>query len=303
MNDVQLKISSDFKFTAQKLHIKSIRDFDILKNHIQKNSLILNFATSISSRDLIKFTQNVGAFYLDSCIDPWNYTHGLINTSENTNYHMREEVLKIHKSNILQKQTHPEKNFPTAIFAHGANPGFVSLLVKQALIEMSKEFLHHHPNPVNRKEWTALAKSLGVRVIQISERDSQKSSKKLAPEVFANTWSVEALIAEALQPAELGWGSHEEEGPHATIVRHHEIGCKAAVYYPILGARCDVKTWTPSFGTFSGHLISHNEAISLADYFSDTSNENVNYRPTVYYAYRPCEEAEKMLKLIKCVFR
>lgn len=298
MNEAQLEIASKFKITTQKLHIKSIDDLKYLKEFIHEKSLILNFATSISSCDLIKYTQNAGAFYLDSCIDPWHYKHGIFHTSENTNYQMREEALKIRTSNILIKKLNPFKKFPTAIFAHGANPGFVSVLVKQALIEMSKEFLKNHPNPIHREQWTALAKELGVRVIQISEKDSQKSNIKIPSHEFANTWSVNAFIAEALQPAELGWGSHEEKGQHASIVQRHNTGCKAAVYYPLPGKECEVKTWTPSFGTLTGHLISHNEAISLADYFTEISNESLIYRPTVYYAYHPCAEAQKILKFI-----
>jgi homospermidine synthase len=28
--------------------------------------------------------------------------------------------------------------------------------------------------------------------------------------VFVNTWSVEGFVSEGLQPAELGWGTHEK---------------------------------------------------------------------------------------------
>ena len=46
--------------------------------------------------------------------------------------------------------------------------------------------------------------------------------------VFVNTWSVEGFVSEGLQPAELGWGTHEkwmpENGAHASA------GCQAAIY-------------------------------------------------------------------------
>lgn len=41
-----------------------------------------------------------------------------------------------------------------------------------------------------------------------------------------------------------------------------------------------------------GFLITHNEAISIADYFSIHDKSGVCvYRPTVHYAYHPCDDA------------
>src|SRR3989344_2932963 len=45
---------------------------------------------------------------------------------------------------------------------------------------------------------------------------------------FINTWSVEGLMFESTQPAELGWGTHEKTMPEAAGV--HDYGCKAAIY-------------------------------------------------------------------------
>ena len=54
-------------------------------------------------------------------------------------------------------------------------------------------------------------KSLGVRGIHIAERDTQRSRRPKPLDVFWNTWSVEGFISEGLQPAELGWGTHEKK--------------------------------------------------------------------------------------------
>ena len=40
--------------------------------------------------------------------------------------------------------------------------------------------------------------------------------------VFVNTWSVEGFVSEGLQPAELGWGTHEKWMPENG--RTHETG-------------------------------------------------------------------------------
>ena len=45
-------------------------------------------------------------------------------------------------------------------------------------------------------------------------------------DVFWNTWSVEGFISEGLQPAELGWGTHEKWMPKNA--KKHKKGCQAA---------------------------------------------------------------------------
>ena len=42
---------------------------------------------------------------------------------------------------------------------------------------------------------------------------------------------------------------------------------------------------------FHGFLITHSEAISIADYLTVWDRTSVRYRPTVHYAYHPCDDA------------
>jgi homospermidine synthase len=52
-----------------------------------------------------------------------------------------------------------------------------------------------------------------------------------------------------------------------------------------------VRSWTPMEGSYQGFLITHSEAISLADYFTVGSGANPDFRPTVHYSYHPCDDA------------
>jgi homospermidine synthase len=52
-----------------------------------------------------------------------------------------------------------------------------------------------------------------------------------------------------------------------------------------------VRTWTPLEGPFHGFIITHNESISMADYYTLRDGDQVSYRPTVHYAYHPCDQA------------
>ena len=129
----------------------------------------------------------------------------------------------------------------------------------------------------------------GVKGIHIAERDTQRSRSPKPPGVFVNTWSVEGFISEGLQPAELGWGTHEKALPPDAA--RHEFGCDAAIYLKRPGAGTRVRSWTPTPGAQHGFLVTHNEAISIADYFSVREAGETVYRPTCHYAYRPADDA------------
>jgi homospermidine synthase len=128
---------------------------------------------------------------------------------------------------------------------------------------------------------------LGIKGLHIAERDTQKSLIKKVPNYFLNTWSVEGLIFESTQPAELGWGTHEKSLPAGG--QTHNYGCKSAIYINKPAATTKVRTWTPETGAHYGYLITHNEAISISDYFTIKNVDEVIYRPTCHYAYRPTD--------------
>ena len=52
-----------------------------------------------------------------------------------------------------------------------------------------------------------------------------------------------------------------------------------------------MRSWTPLEGPYHGFLVTHNESISIADYFTLRENGKVVYRPTCHYAYHPCDDA------------
>jgi homospermidine synthase len=104
-----------------------------------------------------------------------------------------------------------------------------------------------------------------------------------------NTWSVEGFVSEGLQPAELGWGTHEKQLPPEG--RRHKSGCGAAIYLEKPGADTRVLTWTPKAGAQFGFLVTHNEAISIADYYTVRKGTKAVYRPTAHYSYHPSNDA------------
>jgi homospermidine synthase len=100
---------------------------------------------------------------------------------------------------------------------------------------------------------------------------------------------VEGFISEGLQPSELGWGTHEKTMPPGA--HHHDFGCGAAIYLTRPGAGTRVRSWTPTAQAQLAFMVTHNESISIADYFTLRENSKLVYRPTCHYAYHPCDDA------------
>jgi homospermidine synthase len=220
--------------------------------------------------------------YLDTCIEPWagGYFSEALSMSERSNYSMREEALQL-------RTTTPA---PTAILTHGANPGLVSHFVKQALLNIAADTGHTlNEIPSTREGWARLAQALGIRTIHIAERDTQIANRRKQKNEFLNTWSADGFISEGCQPAELGWGTHERHFPEDG--RRHKTGCQASIYLTRPGAITRVHTWLPLADETQGFLITHNESISIADYLTIGEGQHPEYRPTVHYAYHPCDDA------------
>ena len=254
----------------------------VLEPLLSAGDFLVNLSVDVASIELFEFAHEKGALYLDTCLEPWpgGYTDPSLTPSQRTNYALRESALAY---------VPRFAGGPTAVITHGANPGLVSHFVKEALLNIARDTGHEMRVPRDRIGWALLARDLGIKVIHISERDTQVATLSKQPGEFVNTWSIDGFVSEGTQPAELGWGSHERHFPQDG--KKHDFGCGAAIYLLRPGAGTKVRTWTPLEGPFHGFLVTHNESISIADYYSLVEGGTLRYRPTVHYAYHPCDDA------------
>ena len=243
----------------------------------------VNLSVDTSSLDIMEFCDEIGALYIDTVNEPWAgfYFDPKIGSADRSNYALREKT--------LAAKAKRKPGSTTAVSCCGANPGMVSWFVKQALINIAGDIGLKVKEPKTREDWGKLAKRLGVKGIHIAERDTQIAKKAKPIEVFCNTWSVEGFLSEGMQPAELGWGTHEKWMPKNGF--KHKKGCQAAIYMTQPGANTRVRSWTPTAKAQYGFLVTHNESISISDYFTVRDGRKVTYRPTCHYAYHPCNDA------------
>ena len=242
----------------------------------------VNLSVDTSSLDIMRFCREIGALYIDTVVEPWPgfYFDPTLGPESRTNYALRETV-------VAEKAANP--GGATAVSCCGANPGMVSWFVKQALVNIAHDTGLETPEPKTRPEWAALMQRLGVKGVHIAERDTQRARQPKPKGVFVNTWSVEGFLSEGMQPAELGWGTHERWKPDNA--REQKAGSKAAIFLLQPGANTRVRSWTPTAEAQYGFLVTHNESISIADYYTALQHGEVVFRPTCHYAYHPANDA------------
>lgn len=238
-------------------------EYQLGEFRLAAGDLLINAAVGVSSMDLIKWCDKNKVLYVDACIEPWEGGYESENVLETTNTFLRRQLI----DSTMRCET-------TALIGMGANPGLVSAFVSEALTIMAED---HGIDPLASDAYKACM--LGVKVIQISEEDTQ-SPYTQHPKQFTNTWSVDGLLTELKQRSEIGYGSHEPKNV-AGITR---IDGEVSAYLDTIGAATKAYTWIPFKGKMDGFVLTHNESISIAESLSIRHN---GYSPTVFYCYNP----------------
>jgi homospermidine synthase len=265
------------------LHVVPQNMVETLTRYLGRGDLLINLSVEVSSIDLMNWCQKTGVLYIDTCIEPWagTYDNPKLTAHHRSNYFLRYLA--------LENARNWSKGSPSALLTHGANPGLISHFVKQALLEVAQLRGLNTAKPKSKEEWARLMMATGTKVVHVAEHDTQIANRPKRLGEFVNTWSVPGFVGEGLQPAELGWGTHEKRMPKDG--GEHPVGPKCAIYLNRPGCVTQVRSWTPLGGPLIGFLITHGEAISIADYFTVRESDKPVFRPTVHYAYHPCNDA------------
>jgi homospermidine synthase len=264
-----------------------------LSKYLKAGDFLLDLAWNIDANTILTWCHDHGVLYLNTSVEEWDPYEG------GANKHPLERTLYYRHMRMREMKSKWTKTGPTAIVEHGANPGLVSHLVKKSLVDIATQALKDGKaangveSALTEESYNQLARLLGVKVIHISERDTQVTNKPKQWGEFVNTWSVEGLYEEGVAPAELGWGTHEKTLPVNGY--EHQTGPKNQIAIAQPGATTWVRSWVPNF-EIHGMVIRHGEAFTISDHLTVWNGENAVYRPTVHYAYCPTNEAISSLK-------
>jgi homospermidine synthase len=264
----------------------------VLKEYVGKGDLIIDLAWNIDCRAILTWCRENEVLYTNTSVEEWDpYKDEVRN--DPTQYTLYTRHMEIRE--MLEKWG--DNNGTTAVVDHGANPGLVSHFTKQALIDMTKKLFKEKPKDPRREKLEAalvehdfarIAMLMGVKVIHISERDTQITDQPKQLNEFVNTWSIEGFYEEGVAPAELGWGTHEKTMPKGAF--SHKVGPKNQICLTSLGMKTWVRSWVPC-GEITGMVIRHGEAFSISDRLTVWEKGKAVYRPTVHYAYCPSDVA------------
>jgi homospermidine synthase len=258
-------------------------DSEVSKYVGEDGDFLIDCSLNIDGPTIIKWCLEHGVKYVNTSIERWE------NKPDETIPDLAERTLYAAHRDLRKDTAEYKGKGPTCVVIHGANPGLVTHFTKQALLDIAKAMGHSVKVPQTQVGWARLLKLTGTKVIQVSERDTQVIDKPKVKGEFVNTWSCEGFWAEGRAPAELGWGTHEDELPENGDA--HTEGPKNAVYLKQPGVATLMKGWVPIGGSYNGFLIQHSEAITISEYFSLMEGDKCVWRPTVYYCYCPCDAA------------
>lgn len=266
---------------------------DVLSRYVSDGDLVIDLAWNIDCVSVLDWCHRNGVRYLNTSVEVWDPYAGAADQDPRTRtLYNRQMAIRA----LVASWSTPKG--PTAVLDHGANPGLVSHFTKEALTHIADRLIREPgQDPRFRELLTAaeaasnfagLAQLMGVKVIHISERDTQITSRPKQVDEFVNTWSVEGLYEEGIAPAELGWGTHERQLPAGAFV--HESGPRNQICLAQMGMKTWVRSWVPH-SEITGMVIRHGEAFSISDHLTVWKDGNVIYRPTVHYAYCPSDAA------------
>ena len=263
----------------------------VLGTYLSAGDLLVDLAWNIDCGEILRWCRQRGVLYVNTSVEVWNpYT-------EADKEHPTEKTLYWRQMN-LHRLIDPWHDGTTAVIAHGANPGLISHWTKQGLIDIGESLLAERRvagaeaeqirHAIDTGSFNHLARILGVKVIHCSERDTQVADCPKQVGEFVNTWSIEGFREEGITTSEMGWGTHEKELP--PLAYEHPEGPRNQICLARMGINTWVRSWVPHYN-IQGMVVRHGEAFSLSNFLTVCDDGRPIYRPTVHYAYCPCDAA------------
>jgi len=269
-------------FVAQEITKENYRT--VFGTYLKSGDLLLDFADTVGTKDLCDWCAGENIMYLNTGAADWP-DHWL-------NIFEQDRLL----SEIKEKhrQSDVTNRYPI-VLQHGNNPGLVSHFVKagiEYIVSTQYKKDRRLKALVKQGQFHEAAHILGLRVIQVSDLDSQKIKDSPDHGKLLNTWCADTFLYELLTEAAVNIGSHEK------IDFGHE--CKTwdpvqgflEFKYPAAAKKC--RSYCPG-GVFEGFLVPHEETVTIARSLEVRQQGEVIYRPSVMFVYAPCHLASAYL--------
>jgi homospermidine synthase len=282
-------IARGVKYSQEK--INPINITKVLAKHVSAGGMIIDLSWNIDCLEMLNWCHSNKVLYVNTSVEEWDPYAAIHQKTpfQKSLYYKQMEI-----RNMVSRWNNESI---TAVLDHGANPGLISHFTKRALVDIAHRMVADKAVParikkglkrcLHERDYARLAMEAGVKVIHVSERDTQSSGRPRQVDEFVGTWSIEGLREEGTAPAELGWGTHEQRPP--IQFTRPPYGPKNQIFFSRMGMNTWVRSWVP-YCEIIGMIIRHGESFSISDKLTVWKGNRVIYRPTVHYAYMPCDD-------------
>ena len=263
----------------------------LLSKHLSAGDMLIDLAWNIDCCEIVQWCHEHGVPYINTSVELWD-PYAQVGDA-----HPTMRTLYWRHMNLRRLASNWTEPGPTAVLEHGANPGLISHFTKYGLLDIAQQALadkkftgvqaERIAQHAKDQAFNHLAHQLGVKVIHCSERDTQITNQPKEVQEFVNTWSVEGFREEGTTTAELGWGTHEKELP--SFAFEHGEGPRSQICLARMGMNTFVASWVPPDHHIVGMVVRHGEAFSITEKLTVVDGGKAIYRPTVHYAYCPCD--------------
>lgn len=264
----------------------------LLAKYVGPGDLLIDLAWNIDAMEILTWCREHGVMYINTSTELWDpYAGG-------AHQHPTQKTLYWRHMNLRRMTAKWKTKGATAVIEHGANPGLISHFTKQGLIDIGESLIADQKvkgaaaekiaHLLASRQFNRLSQAVGVKVIHCSERDTQITNLPKRVDEFVNTWSIEGFREEGTTTVEMGWGTHEKTLPKNAF--QHQQGPQNQICLAQMGINTWVRTWVPDYNIL-GMVVRHGEAFTISDKLTVWKNGQAVYRPTMHYAYCPCDEA------------
>lgn len=261
---------------------------ETFSKYLSKGDLLIDFADSVGTKDFVEWCAENNIMYLNTGETDWpDHWYSIFDENDK----------KVALRDIYKNKE--DKNLYPIVLQHGNNPGLVSHFVKAAIdyiidTQFKKNKNLHRLSKEGK--YNEIAKVLGIKMIHVNDVDLQEVKGDFNNELLISPWCIDSFWFEMLSEATFDVGTHENIDYKEESNLYNEQ--KGYFEFKQIAADKICNTYYPG-GKFEGHMVPHEETITIAKSLEVTENDTVIYRPSVMFLYSPCKYARDFLQKSK----
>lgn len=261
---------------------------ETFSQYLQEGDLLVDFADSVGTRDFVEWCAENNIMYLNTGETDWPDHWYSIFDENDKKIQLRESF-----------KAQPDKNKYPIVLQHGNNPGLVSHFVKAAIdYVLRTQFKHNRKLKKLSKDgkYNEIAQEIGLKMVHVNDIDLQKVKGEFNKDELVSPWCVDSFWFEMLSESTFDVGTHENMNYPELISRYNPE--KGYCELKAIAADHTYRTYYPD-GAFNGHMVPHEETITIAKSLEVQHEGQTVYRPSVMFLYSPCEYARTYLEQAK----